>query len=101
MTTMENGVLTLRTNLAESPYTKAIHDGRVSSGIVTLDLCGPNPAQGASRTCCAAACMIAASWRSSPTFRPNATTSHGCCFPRPCRAGFNTIAPGSTASWAI
>jgi len=46
MATVENGVLSLRTNLAPSPYTKAIHDGRVTSDIVKLDLCGPDPAQG-------------------------------------------------------
>ena len=39
-------VQTLRTNLAPTPMTAAIHDGRVSSDIVKLDLCGPNPAQG-------------------------------------------------------
>ena len=38
--------LTLKTNLAPSPMMKAIHDGRVSSDIVKLDLCGPDPAQG-------------------------------------------------------
>ena len=37
--------LVLKTNLADSPVTRAIHDGRVSSDIVTLDCCGPDPAQ--------------------------------------------------------
>ena len=37
--------LTLRTNLASAPVTKAIHDGRVSSEVVKLDCCGPDPAQ--------------------------------------------------------
>jgi len=37
--------LVLRTNLASAPVTKAIHDGRVSSDVVKLDLCGPDPAQ--------------------------------------------------------
>ncbi|MBC2665987.1 phosphate ABC transporter substrate-binding protein [Novosphingobium flavum] len=45
MATVESGVLTLRTNLAEYPVTKAIRDGRVTSDIVTLDCCGPDPAQ--------------------------------------------------------
>lgn len=35
---------TLKTNLAEYPVTKAIRDGRVSSDIVTLDICGPDQA---------------------------------------------------------
>lgn len=38
-------ILTLRTNLAEYPVTKAIRDGRVTSDIVKLDCCGPEPAQ--------------------------------------------------------
>ena len=38
--------LTLKTNLAPTAMTAAIHDGRVSSDIVKLDLCGPDPAQG-------------------------------------------------------
>jgi 4,5-dihydroxyphthalate decarboxylase len=33
--------LTLRTNLADSPYIMAMKDGRVTSDIVTLDYCGP------------------------------------------------------------
>ena len=37
--------LVLKTNLAEYPVTKAIRDGRVTSDIVTLDCCGPDPAQ--------------------------------------------------------
>jgi len=44
MTTTQTGVLTLRTNLADYPVTKAMKDGRVSSDIVTLDYCGPTPA---------------------------------------------------------
>lgn len=36
--------LTFKTNLAEYPVTKAIRDGRVSSDIVTLDICGPKEA---------------------------------------------------------
>ncbi|QPN47435.1 phosphate ABC transporter substrate-binding protein [Pseudomonas sp. p106] len=36
--------LTLRTNLAEYPVTKAMKDGRVRSDLVTLDYCGPTPA---------------------------------------------------------
>jgi 4,5-dihydroxyphthalate decarboxylase len=35
---------TLKTNLAEYPVTKAIRDGRVSSDIVELDICGPEQA---------------------------------------------------------
>jgi len=46
MATVENGVLNLRTNLAEYPVTSAIRDGRVTSDIVKLDCCGPDPAQG-------------------------------------------------------
>jgi 4,5-dihydroxyphthalate decarboxylase len=38
-------LLTLKTNLAPAPVTQAIHDGRVSSAIVKLDCCGPDPAQ--------------------------------------------------------
>jgi 4,5-dihydroxyphthalate decarboxylase len=45
MATTADDVLTLRTNLAEYPVTKAIRDGRVTSDIVTLDCCGPDPAQ--------------------------------------------------------
>jgi 4,5-dihydroxyphthalate decarboxylase len=37
--------LTLKTNLASHPGTLAIRDGRVTSDIVTLDCCGPEPAQ--------------------------------------------------------
>lgn len=36
--------LTLRTNLADYPVTKAMKDGRVKSDLVTLDYCGPAPA---------------------------------------------------------
>jgi len=35
---------TLRTNLAEYPQTTAIREGRVTSDIVTLDICGPDQA---------------------------------------------------------
>ncbi|QGP81148.1 phosphate ABC transporter substrate-binding protein [Sphingobium sp. CAP-1] len=45
MATTADDRLTLRTNLALSPMTRAIHDGRVTSDIVTLDCCGPDPAQ--------------------------------------------------------
>jgi len=38
-------VTTLRTNLANYPVTMAMKDGRVTSDIVTLDFCGPEPAQ--------------------------------------------------------
>ena len=37
-------VTTLRTNLADYPQTKAIRDGRVTSDLVTLDICGPDQA---------------------------------------------------------
>jgi 4,5-dihydroxyphthalate decarboxylase len=37
-------VTTLKTNLADYPQTKAIRDGRVTSDIVTLDICGPEQA---------------------------------------------------------
>lgn len=33
--------ITLKTNLAEYPQTKAIRDGRVRSDVVMLDICGP------------------------------------------------------------
>lgn len=42
--TTNTDVLTLRTNLADYPVTKAIRDGRVSSDIVKLDFCGPEQA---------------------------------------------------------
>ncbi len=45
MTETMADVLTLKTNLAPSPMTAAIHDGRVSSDLIKLDLCGPDPAQ--------------------------------------------------------
>ena len=45
MATSAEDILTLRTNLAEYPVTKASRDGRVTSDIVTLDCCGPDPAQ--------------------------------------------------------
>jgi 4,5-dihydroxyphthalate decarboxylase len=35
---------TLRTNLAAYPQTEAIRDGRVTSDLVTLDICGPEQA---------------------------------------------------------
>jgi len=37
-------MVTLRTNLADYPVTKAMKDGRVQSDLVTLDYCGPTPA---------------------------------------------------------
>ncbi len=37
-------VLTLKTNLAASPTSVALKDGRVTSKLVTLDLCGPKQA---------------------------------------------------------
>lgn len=37
-------MVTLKTNLADYPVTKAIRDGRVTSDIVTLDICGPEQA---------------------------------------------------------
>lgn len=37
-------VTTLRTNLADYPQTCAIREGRVTSDIVTLDICGPEQA---------------------------------------------------------
>ncbi|WP_111497397.1 substrate-binding domain-containing protein [Marinobacter bohaiensis] len=36
--------LTLPTNLADYPVTKAMKDGRITSDIVELDYCGPSPA---------------------------------------------------------
>ena len=36
--------LTLKTNLAAYPQTAAIRDGRVTSDLVTLDICGPDQA---------------------------------------------------------
>ena len=45
MADVDTGVLTLRTNLQDYPQTRAIRDGRVSSDIVTLDICGPELAQ--------------------------------------------------------
>lgn len=44
MATNFSGVPTLRTNLSEYAVTKAMRDGRVSSGLVNLDCCGPTPA---------------------------------------------------------
>ncbi len=35
---------TLKTNLADYPVTRAIRDGRVTSDLVTLDICGPDQA---------------------------------------------------------
>jgi 4,5-dihydroxyphthalate decarboxylase len=46
MAILSQDVLTLKTNLAPTAMTKAIHDGRVRSDVVELDLCGPDPAQG-------------------------------------------------------
>lgn len=45
MNAVTSPVLTLKTNLAPTPMTKAIMDGRVRSDLVTLDCCGPDPAQ--------------------------------------------------------
>lgn len=44
MTEITKTVLTLRTNLALYPQTQAILDGRVTSDLVRLDLCGPEKA---------------------------------------------------------
>lgn len=44
MSTTATAALTLRTNLADYPVTKAMKDGRVQSDRVTLDYCGPTPA---------------------------------------------------------
>jgi 4,5-dihydroxyphthalate decarboxylase len=38
------GVVTLKTNLADYPVTKAMKDGRITSPIVKLDFCGPETA---------------------------------------------------------
>lgn len=37
-------MVTLKANIAEYPQTKAIRDGRVSSAVVALDICGPKEA---------------------------------------------------------
>jgi len=44
MTDTSTDVLTLRTNLADYPVTKAMKDGRVTSDSVKLDFCGPEQA---------------------------------------------------------
>ena len=44
MSKTDNGVPTLRTNLADYAVTKAMKDGRVKSDLVNLDFCGPTPA---------------------------------------------------------
>lgn len=44
MNALATDVLTLRTNLAAYPVTKAIRDGRITSPIVHLDICGPQEA---------------------------------------------------------
>lgn len=36
--------IVLRTNLSDSPVTKALKDGRVTSSLVQFDFCGPRPA---------------------------------------------------------
>ena len=41
---MPSEPITLKTNLEHSPATAALYDGRVSSSIVKLNLCGPKPA---------------------------------------------------------
>lgn len=45
MADLDLETVTLRTNLANHPGTGAIRDGRVLSDLVTLDCCGPEPAQ--------------------------------------------------------
>ncbi|WP_206241737.1 type 2 periplasmic-binding domain-containing protein [Novosphingobium terrae] len=45
MTDTTQDVLTLRANIDEYPVTKALREGRVTSPIVKLDICGPSPAQ--------------------------------------------------------
>jgi 4,5-dihydroxyphthalate decarboxylase len=44
MSTSPSAVTTLRTNLADSPVTLAMKDGRVKSDLVTLEFCGPKAA---------------------------------------------------------
>lgn len=39
-----SATITLKTNLADYPVTRAIRDGRVTSDSVTLDICGPDQA---------------------------------------------------------
>jgi 4,5-dihydroxyphthalate decarboxylase len=46
MTDTTQDVLTLRANIDAYPVTAALRDGRVTSDIVKLDICGPSPAQG-------------------------------------------------------
>jgi 4,5-dihydroxyphthalate decarboxylase len=41
MATTATDTVTLRTNLADYPVTKALKEGRVRSDLVTLDFCGP------------------------------------------------------------
>jgi 4,5-dihydroxyphthalate decarboxylase len=47
MTTTADTTLTLRTNLADYPVTRAMREGRVSSEAVRLDFCGPKVANNA------------------------------------------------------
>jgi 4,5-dihydroxyphthalate decarboxylase len=44
MSTSPSAITTLRTNLADSPVTLAMKDGRVKSDLVTLEFCGPKAA---------------------------------------------------------
>lgn len=44
MSTADTRVLTLKTNLADSPVVAAIKDGRITSDLVQLDFCGPKTA---------------------------------------------------------
>jgi 4,5-dihydroxyphthalate decarboxylase len=46
MTSAATETLVLRTNLADAPQVKAMKDGRVTSGVVKLDYCGPKQAHG-------------------------------------------------------
>jgi 4,5-dihydroxyphthalate decarboxylase len=44
MSSVSSQVLTLKTNLADSPVTMAVKDGRVASSLVNLEFCGPKTA---------------------------------------------------------
>lgn len=44
MSTADTRVLTLKTNLADSPVVAAMKDGRITSDLVQLDFCGPKTA---------------------------------------------------------
>jgi len=41
MPSVSSGIPALKTNLADAPVVAAVKDGRVTSGLVTLDFCGP------------------------------------------------------------